>query len=193
MERVTPRFIRIIVILVIAGTAIALSPRAQPPIPNQEYFLNRVPRDVGEYHMVASADPGSETWKALGPDGMVENVYVGPKGRYFDFVLLAGRSSSAFHDPQICFRNQGLHFDRTFVQQLEVESLGKNIPVNVVAMTNEAGVKSSAIYFFVGPLGYDSNPLKVEAALFGAKTFGISTGQGFFFRVKHSGLAAEVP
>jgi hypothetical protein len=181
MERVRKHAINIFIIMLLCTIAIAVTPVRRYQVPNQEYYVERVPKNIGNFSARHTSDM-REVWEALSPDGIVWSVYEGPGVQWIDFVFLSGRSSDAFHDPQLCFRNQGWNLEPPVVKHMRIDSLSQDIPVNVLSMTNTSGVKATAIYFFIGPFGYTANPFVIKMSLFAAKSLGISAGQGYFIR-----------
>jgi len=177
----------IAVMLLVGAGILAATPRTPMAERRQPFYASKIPDSFGSYVLTRTVptDPENDraTWDALQPDGIVEKVYKDRDGHDMDFLMLAGRSNSAFHDPQVCFRNQGWKLQAPQIRKMRLDSIGRDVDVNLVSMESENGQQATAVYFFRSPLGFTAKPLIIMASLFGAKTLGISMGEGFFYRV----------
>lgn len=186
MEGMRNRVWQLAIVALIAGAAIAVSPKMAMAPRKQDFYVEKVPSSFGDYSVVhvvpTSPEDDPTTWEVLQPDGIVERTFRDSKGALIDFLVLAGRSSNSFHDPQICFRNQGWQLQSPRFRHIRVESLSREIEVNYMPMKDKNGNEATAIYFFHSPVGFTAKPLTINMSLFLAKTLGISLGEGFFYR-----------
>jgi hypothetical protein len=181
MERLRRNAIHVITLLLAAGVAATVIPNKAAKKPNQAYYEARVPNSCPNFPLLKTMDVDQATWDALSPDGMISAIYSGPDNHHLDFTLVSSTSSNAFHDPQICFRNQNWRLDQNEIKTLNIG--GKNIPAVVLSMTNSvSGSQTTAIYFFLGPWGFTADPFRQVMSLTLSKTLGIPMGQGYFFR-----------
>jgi hypothetical protein len=182
MERLRRHALYLTGLLIIAGVVMWLTPPRPLVVHMEKHYQERVPHSFGHYVFQRAYDMGEETRNVLHPDGMVCHIYSSAEVPFIDFVLLAGSSSDAFHDPQLCFRNQGWRLDTPKKWRLHVGAIDKDITVNLLTMKSDDGRDATAAYFFISPLGYTASAFTVKLSLFAAKTFGVAMGQGYFLR-----------
>lgn len=124
--------------------------------PTENELETWVPRQVGDYKMIAGdEDPNQSykmdelTYEILNPFGIVARVLDNGQQR-FDVVIIAGDNADSFHDQRACFRGQGWEIKDAKDVMIETEERGE-IPFVLIDIKRQDGMESKAAYAFQGP------------------------------------------
>jgi len=139
-----------------------------------------VPMQVGEWQG-RRYEMGAMVYQALRPDAIISRTYINPKGQQIDFVLLAGTHSDAFHNPHLCFPDQGwkIQDDRQMV--FRVPGVDKPFNARLMRLDNN-GRKAMVVYWYRSPLGSTGSVAVARISTYVARLLGMQRQQTFFMR-----------
>lgn len=145
-----------------------------------EITEERVPMQVGSWHG-QRYDMGALVFQALRPDAIISRTYIHPSGKHLDFVLLAGTHAGAFHNPHLCFPDQGWKIQDEHSLQLQIPGVASPVEARLMKLDN-AGRKVTVIYWYRAPFGTTSSVALARVQTYTARLMGMNRQQTFFFR-----------
>ncbi|MGC8782988.1 MAG: exosortase C-terminal domain/associated protein EpsI [Armatimonadota bacterium] len=140
----------------------------------------RIPMQVGEWQG-RRYEMGALVYQALRPDAIVSRIYIDPKGRQIDFVLLAGSHSEAFHNPHLCFPDQGWKIQNDRQVELRIPGVDKSFNARLMQVDNN-GRKATVVYWYRSPLGSTGSAAVARISTYIARLLGMQRQQTFFMR-----------
>lgn len=179
-------------LLAVAATAVMMIQRVVPPLAASEPEIRaKVPMALGGWSGTPDRDMGKDTYDTLRPDGIVWRSYQDKQGVPVDFVMLTATHSSAFHDPTVCFTNQGQKIVENVTGSLKIASLNQQLPVRLLRLKNDHdGSYMTAVYWWRSPGGRNINdPTSMQLESWWNKLLGLKGNPGYFFRI----IVAESP
>ncbi len=164
-------------------------PKRSKPI-TETWMAEHAPTTVAGYTFnPANADPDApagcsyrmtkSTYDTLKPSGICARQYTGGNKTY-DVVLIASDNSVSFHDPRVCFTATGWTISHERHIDIPTKAHG-NVPVTLVQMDGD-GKKSSALYFYRSPSGYESVARKMRWDMLLGELLHGRNDQGVFYR-----------
>ncbi|MDW8103439.1 MAG: EpsI family protein [Armatimonadota bacterium] len=145
-----------------------------------EITEERVPMQVGSWYG-QRYDMGALVFQALRPDAIISRTYIHPSGKHLDFVLLAGTHAGAFHNPHLCFPDQGWKIQNERSLQLQIPGVASPVEARLMKLDN-AGRKVTVIYWYRAPFGTTSSVALARVQTYTARLMGMNRQQTFFFR-----------
>lgn len=135
--------------LATSGIAYARQPTVQNPIVKKEVFEEWVPKQAGQWSMVASSGVVLPTPDALSDrlyDNLVTRVYDSPVAPVMVLIAYNNRQDGVLqvHRPEICYPVGGYKLTET--ERTSVSALGKQIPANIFTATG-ADRTEHVLYF----------------------------------------------
>lgn len=170
----------ILLVLSVATAAVVLATQPGQGRAIADISEERIPLQVGAWHGTRY-DMGAVVFQALRPDAIISRTYVHPSGQRIDFVLLAGTHADAFHNPHLCFPDQGwkIQDDRS----LTLNIAGINAPIQARLMqVDNNGRKVTVIYWYRAPFGTTSSVAVARVQTYTARIIGMNRQQTFFIR-----------
>lgn len=179
-SRYTLRNLWILLVLSVATAALVLATQPGQGRAIADISEESIPLQIGEWHGTRY-EMGAMVFQALRPDAIISRTYVHPSGKRLDFVLLAGTHADAFHNPHLCFPDQGwkIQDDRS----IELHIPGTNTPINArVMLLDNNGRKATVVYWYRAPFGTTSSVAVARVQTYAARIMGMSRQQTFFIR-----------
>jgi len=124
--------------LATSGIAFARQPKVHNPIVEREVFEGWVPKEVGEWSMVASSGVVLPSPDALSDrlyDNLVTRVYVSPDAAVMLLLAYNNQQDGVLqvHRPEICYPVGG--YKLTDTERISVPVLGRQVPSNIFTAT----------------------------------------------------------
>lgn len=140
----------------------------------------RVPMQVEKWQG-RPYEMGAIVFQALRPDALISRTYIHPSGKYLDFVLLAGTHAAAFHNPHLCFPDQGWKIQQERSLDLKIDGIDNPIHARLM-MVDNAGRKATVVYWYRAPFGTTSSVAVARVQTYTARLLGMNRQQTFFLR-----------
>lgn len=174
------RNLAILLVLSVATAAVVLATQPGQGRAVADISEDRIPLQIGEWHGTRY-EMGAMVFQALRPDAIISRTYIHPSGKHLDFVLLAGTHADAFHNPHLCFPDQGWKIQDE--RSLEVRIPGVDTPVKARLMqVDNNGRKATVIYWYRAPFGTTSSVAVARVQTYTARIVGMNRQQTFFIR-----------
>lgn len=170
----------ILLLLSVATAAVVLVTKPGQGRALVDITEERVPMQVGEWYG-RRYDMGALVFQALRPDAIISRTYIHPSGKHLDFVLLAGTHAGAFHNPHLCFPDQGWKIQDEREIQLHIPGVDSPMEARLMKVDN-AGRKVTVIYWYRAPFGTTSSVAVARIQTYTARLMGMNRQQTFFFR-----------
>lgn len=165
--------------------------RFNPPLVSEDEIRSKVPMDAGNWHAIdKDRDMGKDAYEMLRPQGISWRIYRNDAGDQVDFVLMAATHSGAFHDPTLCFSNQGQKILVDKERELQIDSLNRTIKVHMLRVRDSNNQYLTAFYWWRNSSGQDTaSHLRIQFESWTGKILGLRGSSAFFYRVivKESG------
>lgn len=139
-----------------------------------------VPMQVAGWHG-RRYEMGALVFKALRPDAIISRTYIHPSGKHLDFVLLAGTHAGTFHNPHLCFPDQGWKIQDERSLDLQIPGIDSPMKARLMQLDN-AGRKVTVVYWYRAPFGTTSSVAVARVQTYTARLMGMQRQQTFFLR-----------
>lgn len=168
---------------VLSGVAaIALKPLLYP-VKTAEWMESMVPREIADFTHHGDPEMSKLVLDELQPFGIVGRQFTGKDGRTYEFTVIAGNRKSCFHNPIVCFTNQGWNLIDPGTRSVSIPTLGDPILATTYSMRREEGTSGSALYFYHGPFGYRHESIYLPFDMTMAKIMFKKMIDGQFYRI----------
>jgi len=98
------------------------SPRLQPDKP-QVLPIETLPKQIGVWKSEKDISLDPKVQKVLPTARLLTRVYINPAGKAVELLLLTAREVDDYHDPRVCFPNQGWQISEEQVIQVDNQKM----------------------------------------------------------------------
>lgn len=158
-------------LLLLAGVALAFSPRPAREVRTEAWMEDHAPLDFGDYRFLPGPDNpkasyrmNEATYNELVPYGIVARKYTDGR-RTFDTVLIASNNKDSFHDPRVCFTGQGWTILQEERIQIPTQTRG-TIEATFARMSHAQYGPSIAVFFYRSPARFSATTNSVKWDIF---------------------------
>ncbi|MCS6829473.1 MAG: EpsI family protein [Armatimonadota bacterium] len=179
----TKRMVRnlwILLALSVATAAVVLAIQPGQGRAIADISEERIPLQIGEWHGTRY-EMGAMVFQALRPDAIISRTYIHSSGKHLDFVLLAGTHADAFHNPHLCFPDQGWKIQDERSLELHIPGVASPVKARLMQVDNN-GRKATVVYWYRAPFGTTSSVAVARVQTYTARIVGMSRQQTFFIR-----------
>ncbi len=178
---------------------VSISGTRKPVRPTEESIEKMMLTELGDFKLqprefdsTISYKMDESSYEVLDPIAIACQIFEDSRGEQVDVVVIAGDSSQAFHDQQICFKAQG--WELTLVEERKLNSKAHGpIPVSFMSIKRPGSAERYAVYAFRSPIGFQTYSQQkfgwVQAKLF--DPFGGKKGYSYRFIGLTDELSAE--
>jgi hypothetical protein len=158
MKKVALVLIPLLAVLAI----VSISGTRKPVRPTEESVEKMMLVELGDYKLqpkefdsMISYKMDETSYEVLDPIAIACQIFEDSRGQQVDVVVIAGDSSQAFHDQQICFKAQGWELKLVEERKLATKAHGE-IPVSFMTIQRPNSHERYAVYAFRSPIGFQT-------------------------------------
>ncbi len=195
MKKVAQILIPLLAVLAL----VSISGARKPERPTEASVENMMLTELGDYQLQPkefdskiSYKMDETSYEVLDPIAIACQIFEDSRGEQVDVVVIAGDSSQAFHDQQICFKAQGWELKLVEERKLKTKAHDE-IPVSFMTIKRPNSHERYAVYAFRSPIGFQTYSQQkfgwVQAKLL--DPFGGKKGYSYRFIGLTDGLSQE--
>lgn len=158
----------VFVLFAAVGVANLMIPEPVFPSKTEEWMEQNLPTEIPGYVYRGEIRMSQINYDQLKPFGIVSKAYIGPDGRNYDYLIIAGNSKDSFHDQRVCLTSQQYKLEGLHMRNVNIPAMGGEVPATVTKLLR-SDANGSAMIFYHGPYGLRPNPTAIPFDITRAK------------------------